>query len=78
MSEQSRRHGAARSEPVTHGSRADRQELEAELDEASEASFPASDPPAWMSMRIGGPSSRGEARPARRRDGASMREPEGG
>lgn len=39
-----------------------------EVDEASEDSFPASDPPGWSGMRIGPPESR--ARPSGARDEA--------
>ena len=57
-------------EPSGLGSHAVDREVDEEVDDASEASFPASDPPAWMGMRVGGPGSR---RRATSLDAPSMR-----
>jgi hypothetical protein len=55
-------HRAAERDPAAPRPEEADRELATDVDGASEASFPASDPPAWMGMRVGGPLVRDDAR----------------
>jgi hypothetical protein len=63
-------HGAAGrlGDPSTRSSR--EKGFRDDVDDASEDSFPASDPPPWSGMRLGGPPRRFDAGPADRPGGA--------
>lgn len=66
MSDRSRKRRAPKRDADAPTSRATNEQVGEDVDDASEASFPASDPPAWMGMPPGGPSLHGDARPADR------------
>jgi hypothetical protein len=74
MTDRPRNDPAATRDSSAPTPRAGDEQFDEDVDDASEASFPASDPPPWMGLRVGPPRARRDARSA---DRPPMREPDG-